>query len=284
MDKNILIKKILGEKAHIISPLLGGMMNESYIVSNNEKKYVLYVPTIQANEMVDRTLEKECQAITYSLGITSKNIYFDTTTGIKINEYIEGHSLNNIEDYDLKQVAKILHTLHDSNILSGVKYQPFNRLINYEKEVKQFIDNFDDLYLEIRNELFNNKEFLEKQKVTICHNDAQRSNIIKSVDKKYYLIDFEFMADNDPIYDIATFGNSDVKEGFDLLNIYVNNPSTEIIKRYYLWRMYISLQWYVVALIKHYRGEGKVHNFNFLDVATHFINNAKEAYFKFKKI
>ena len=75
MDKNILIKKILGEQAHLISPLLGGMMNESYIVSNNEKEYVLYVPTIQANEMVDRTLEKKCQAITYSLGITSKNIY-----------------------------------------------------------------------------------------------------------------------------------------------------------------------------------------------------------------
>ena len=126
-----------------------------------------------------------------------------------------------------------------------------------------------------------NKDFLESQKKVLCHNDAQKSNIIKSINDEYYLIDFEFMGNNDPIY---AFGNASVKEGFDLLNEYFINPSIDLKKRYYLWRMYVSLQWYNIALVKHYRGEGKIHHFNFLDVAKHFLNNAHDAYIEFKKL
>ena len=99
---NILLKDVLGEGSSIVSPLVGGMMNISYIIKDkNNKKYVLYISTEQANEMVDRPLEKEHQAIASSLGITSKNIYFDTTKGIKINEYIEGTSIDKINEFIL---------------------------------------------------------------------------------------------------------------------------------------------------------------------------------------
>ena len=56
-------------------------MNESSIILDKDKKYVLYISTAQANEMVDRQLEKENQSLVYS---TSKNIYFDVENGIKI--------------------------------------------------------------------------------------------------------------------------------------------------------------------------------------------------------
>ena len=89
--------------------------------------------------------------------------------------------------------------------------------------------------------------------------------------------EFEFMGNNDPIYDITTFGNGSVEEGFALLNEYSPNPSEDKVKRYYLWRMFVSLQWYNVALVKHYRGEGKIHNFDFLAVADYFLKNAQTA-------
>ena len=114
---------------------------------------------------------------------------------------------------------------------------------------------------------------------TLCHNDAQRSNIVKTPDDEYFFIDFEFVGNNDPIYDIAAFGNGTVSEGRKLLDAYFNgNPSEDKIKRYYLWRIFISLQWYNVAITKHYRGEGKAHNFDFMMVANHFLQNAKDAY------
>ena len=276
-----LLEKVLGKGSEIVSPLVGGMMNISYIVKDaSGKKYVLYISTEQANEMVDRPLEKEHQRIINGLGITSKNVYFDTDKGIKINEYIEGSSIDKVDTFDYQKVAKLLKTLHSSPVLSREDYGPFDRFENtYEKEALSFEKNPSSLYQELRDFLFSHKDYLLRQRKALCHNDAQRSNIVKDLNDEYYLIDFEFVGNNDPIYDIACFGNGLVSEGRKLLDAYTdNNPSEEFIKRYYLWRVFVSLQWYNVAITKHYRGEGEKHGFNFLDVANHFLNNAKTAY------
>ena len=277
---NKLLLDVLGEGASIESPLVGGMMNISYIVKDkNKKRYVLYISTEQANEMVDRPLEKEHQRIAASLGITSKNVYFDESRGIKINEYIEGTSIDKINEFDYEKIATLFHKFHGSKTLSKLDYAPFERFINsYEKEALSFVDNVDPTYKKLRDFLFKYKDYLESQKKVLSHNDAQRSNIVKDLNDNYYLIDFEFVGNNDEIYDIATFGNGDVKEGRKLLDYYFANLTKDEIKRYYLWRIYVSLQWYNVAIVKHYRGEGKAHGFNFLSVASHFLNNAENAY------
>lgn len=276
-----LIEEVLGKNSEIVSPLLGGMMNVSYIVKDsNGKKYVLYMPTEQANEMVNRSLEKEHQKIVYSLGITSKNVFFDVQSGIKINEFIEGTSIDKVANFDYDKIAKVFRTLHNSIMLSREDYAPFVRFEEiYEKEALSFQEGVNDLYQQLRTFLFGYKEYLESQMKVLCHNDAQRSNIIKTPDDEYYLIDFEFMGNNDPIYDIAAFGNGVVKEGRKLLDAYYGNTiSDDKIKRYYLWRIFISLQWYNVAITKHYRGEGDKHEIDFMAVANHFLSNAKDAY------
>ena len=281
-----LVEKVLGKGSEIVSPLMGGMMNVSYILKDaSGKKYVLYLPTEQANEMVNRHLEKENQKIVYSLGITSKNVYFDEETGIKINEYIEGKSIDNVANFDYLKIAKVFKKLHNSIMLSREDYAPFTRFEDiYEKEALSFQEGVSETYQELRSFLFRHQSYLESQMKTLCHNDAQRSNIIQTPDDEYFLIDFEFMGNNDPIYDIATFGNGTVKEGRKLLDVYFdNNPSQDKIKRYYLWRIFVSLQWYNVAITKHYRGEGEKHNFNFMDVANHFLNNARDAYMGYQE-
>ena len=274
-----LINKILGEGAEIVHEVLGGMMNISYLVKDkDEKQYILYIPTEQANEMVDRKLEKENQRIAYELGITSENIYFDTETGIKMNRFIEGSSIDKIADFDYAKIAELMKKLHNSIMLSRDDYDPFGRFDGYEKEALSF-QEASPVYQELRNFVFGKQEYLERQRLCLSHNDAQRSNIVKDLNGNYYLIDFEFVGNNDEIYDIATFGNGSVSEGRSLLNFYFDNkPSEDQIKRYYLWRMFVSLQWYNVAITKHYRGEGEKHQFSFLEVANHFLTNAKDAY------
>ena len=279
------LQEVFHNEGKVIAPLVGGMMNQSYIVSYQNKKYVLYISTEQANEMVDRPLEKANQKLIIDLGITSKNFSFDTEKGIKVNEYIEGSSLDKADSYDSKKVAKLLKVMHQSEKLSRDDYQPFKRFVAYEQEAYSFQEKMEDEYDELRSTIFENKDFLESQKLVLCHNDAQKSNIVKSLEDKYYLIDFEFMGNNDPIYDIATFGNGLVSEGYQLLNDYFDNkPTTEEKERYYLWRIFISLQWHNVAIVKHYRGEGKTHGFDFLAVANFFLNNALDAYKGLKEL
>ena len=273
-----LLKKVIGEDAVVESELMGGMMNEAYIVCSKKGRFVYYISTAQANEMVDRPLEKETQNIAFSLGITSENVYFDLENGIKINRFIEGNSLNRIDEFDYKKVAELLVKFHSSKKKASVYYDPLGRLENYKKEAethtKEFDANFQDLWEIVQK----NRGFLLSQPLALSHNDAQRSNIVKGLDDKYYLIDFEFAANNDPIYDIGTFGNGDALEGKRLLEEYEKLvPVKDGLKRYALWRIDISLQWYLVALIKHYRGEGKIHGIDFLAVGKHFIGVALEA-------
>ena len=277
---NQLITDVLGEGASIVEELHGGMMNKSYLIKDKaNKKYILYISTEQANEMVDRPLEKEHQRIVYELGITSKNVYFDTEKGIKINEFIDGNSLDKVDTFDYQKVADLFKTMHSSIVLSRSDYAPFERFENiYEKEALSFQKEVSHLYKSIRDFLFSHKSFLESTPLALCHNDAQRSNIVKTPNDEYYFIDFEFVGNNDPIYDISAFGNGLVSEGRKLLDYYFGEPNNNQIKRYYLWRMFISLQWYNVAITKHYRGEGEKHGFDFLAVASHFLNNAKDAY------
>ena len=280
---DLLIQKVLGNDAKILHPLVGGMMNQSFVVEANNKKYVLYVSTEQANEMVDRCLERDNQRIVYELGITSKNVYFDTNKGIKINEYIEGSSLDKTDKYDVEKVASLLKKLHSSKTLSAEDYNPFGRFIGYENEALAFQDLGKEYSL-LRKEVFDHKDLLEKREKTLCHNDAQKSNIVKDINDDYFLIDFEFMSNNDPIYDIATFGNGLVEEGYDLLLHYFKNPSLLEKQVYYLWRIFVSLQWHNVAIVKHYRGEGKTHGFDFLKVAEFFLHNAQCAYTYLKEL
>ena len=280
MEKEIatILESALSKKAKVVSPLVGGMMNRSFIVEDNNKKYVLYISTEQANEMVDRNIERNNQRIIYELGLTSKNVYFDTDKGIKINEFIEGSSLDKTDSFDSKKVASLLKKMHESGRKSEIDYLPFKRFEQYENEAHSY-QEFEKDYSVLRETLFNRKDFLLKQPLVLCHNDAQKSNIVKDLDDNYYLIDFEFMGNNDPIYDIATFGNGLVSEGYQLLIDYCNgNPSKEEKERYYLWRIFVSLQWHNVAITKHYRGEGKTHGFDFLKVAEFFLNNALEAH------
>lgn len=274
-----LIQNIIGKEATIISPVMGGMMNQSFLIKYNNKEYILYIPTEHANEMVDRKLEKENQSIVSDLGITSKNIYFDIASGIKINEFIKGSSIDKLNTFDYQKVADIFHTLHASTLKAKEAYKPFDRFLNiYEKEADEFIKEREEKYIKLRSFLFSYKEELESHPLVLSHNDAQRSNIVKSEDSKYYFIDFEFVANNDEIYDIACFGNGLVAEGRKLLDAYYINPTKEQIKTFYLWRIFISLQWYNVAISKHYHGEGEVTGYDFLAVAKHFLDNATNAF------
>ena len=273
-----LLKSVIGEDAKVVSELVGGMMNEAYIVESKQGRFVYYISTAQANEMVDRPLEKETQNIAYSLGITSENVYFDLEKGIKINRFIEGESLNKIDEFDYKKVAELLVKYHSSKEKASVYYDPLGRLENYKKEAETHTKEFDENFAELWEIVQKNRGFLLSQPLSLAHNDAQRSNMVKGKDGKYYLIDFEFAANNDPIYDIGTFGNGDALEGKRLLEEYEKLvPVKDGLKRYALWRIDISLQWYLVALIKHYRGEGKIHGIDFLAVGKHFIGVAKEA-------
>ncbi|MCR4879461.1 MAG: phosphotransferase [Bacilli bacterium] len=278
-----LLTDVLGEGYVLESRLMGGMMNISYVVKDkDDKRYIIYLPNGKANKLVDRKVEKRNSDIMVNLNLTSKFIYFDELRGIKIKEYIEGESLNNIKDeeVDYQAVADLLHLIHDSKELCPNDYHPFERLANYENKAISFQKESNE-YRELKDFLSLNFNKLATREKVFSHNDFQKSNILKGEDDKYYVIDFEFCGNNDPIYDIACFANDGVALGEKLLEHYYIKPTKEQYQRFYLWRIFVSLQWHNVAIAKHYQKEGKAANFNYLNVAKYFLGIAKEAQDKF---
>lgn len=276
---NDVLKEQLGEGYEILERIYGGMMNLLFLVQDkDEKKYVVFVPNGKANKAVNRKFEKETSDIVADLGITARYKYFDTRRGIKIRDYIEGEPLNKYKgEIDYQKVADLLHLLHDSKLLAPNEYSPLSRLSNYENRALSYAKESNE-YRSLKDFFAVNIGYLNTKEHVLCHNDFQKSNIIISPEGKYYIIDFEFAGNNDPVYDIATFANDSIDDGEKLLDCYYNYaPTIEQKRRFYLWRIFVSLQWSNVAVAKHYQKEGKNTSFNFLDVARYFIGNGEEA-------
>ena len=72
-------------------------------------------------------------------------------------------------------------------------------------------------------------EYLETNRYTLCHGDSQISNFLKT-DKTLKLMDWEFTGNNDPIYDVACFGNNNFDHALALLPVYLKR--TPELKEY----------------------------------------------------
>ena len=277
--KDILTKEI-GEGYTLESRHYGGL-NISYVLRDkNNERYVVYLPNGIANKLIDRKAEEYNTDAVVNLGLTSEYIYFDTTRGIKIKRYIEGTSLDNEKDIDYDRVADLLHLLHDNKKFAKEDFHPFDRLAHYENRALKY-QKETNLYRHLKDTLANNIDFISIKEKVFSHNDFKKENIIKGTDDKYYVIDFEFAANNDPIFDISSFSNDSLKDGEELLAHYYKEVDLDKKRRFYLWRIFISLQWYNLAVIKYYQKDNKYSSINYLKLANHYLKLAKEAEDKF---
>ena len=176
-----ILSEVFGENGYFVHErLYGGMMNISYLIGTPiGQNYILYVPNGKANKLVNRQYEKEAQNIAYKRGVTSRNIYFDLKRGIKINEYIEGISLDKADfPIDYQKVADLLHILHGSKKLCPNDYNPFQRLSNYVKAALAYQEESRRTQ-KVRDFFSSHIQELETGYIKcVCHNDAQKSNII----------------------------------------------------------------------------------------------------------
>lgn len=273
--------KVENEEVKIIGRLELGMSNYMYLIGINNDKYTFRIPGEYANVFVDRNKEKEGLEVVAPFNLCGETIYFDDINGYKISKYIEGRVLyHDVQEKDYKNVAKILHKLHSLNNDKVAYYDPFAVLDYYES---LNVEPINQKYLKIKSKLLGYKDFLIKQEKVLCHNDAQPSNFVEGLNEQMYLLDYEFFGLNDPLYDVACFGNNDYREGRTLLDVYLGRiPTNDEEKRFYLWRTFQNLQWVQVALYKHELKMDQALNLDFKELSEMFLNNAQESINKVK--
>ncbi len=276
-EKQGIHKHVKENDIHIVSRLMGGMSNFTFIIELEDTKYTFRIPGKNANNFVYRVEEKQNLKFTHLQYLTKKLIYLDNETGYMIASYIEGLPLHelNIENY-IDKVAEILLTIHTSKEVAFKDYEPFERLNKYQSLVIQEGLEHDLQYTSLLDKLIESKDEMLSHSRTFCHGDSQPSNfIVNQEDNKIYITDWEFCATNDPYHDIACFGNIDFSLAEKLLPIYLKTqPRKEQWRRLYLCRTFQCLQWYNVALYKHAIGLSKNLNIPFDSVAIKYLEKA----------
>lgn len=261
---------------------LGGMSNYTYHVIVNNVNYVIRIANKDGKEFVNYATEKLHLFLVEPSKLTSKTLYYDTHSGVKISSYIPGFNLTStLEKKDYSGVALLLKALHELP-LEGVSFGQESRLSRYEKCLQS---SPEELYLSLKASWLNeyNDHYADINKV-FTHGDAQRSNIIKN-GSDYSLLDFEFAGMNDPYFDIASFGNIDFEDSLRLLDYYLMRPALPAEKRRVMFhRMYQVLQWHIVALVKHEMGQSEKLHIDFAAYSAKYLVFASVLWDKIKTL
>ena len=241
------------QNIQIVKRLLGGMSHYTYLVKIDEQFFTYRYIGPAGNLYVNRKEELFNLETIKQLNINNETVYFNLISGVKISQYVNGTDLTQTDFiYYLDQVATTLKKLHQSDLKAFEDFNYYDTLQLYES----FNQKQDEQYLLLKKAWFQlyEKKYQSRDKV-FCHNDAQRSNIVISDDHQLYLLDWEYAKNNDPYYDIASFGNIDLNDSLLLLEKYLHHkPTNEEINDVKFYRMFQVLMWHQVAKYKNFIG------------------------------
>lgn len=263
------------DDATIVKRLEGGMSNYTYVVETRGKKYTYRVPGKYAEKFVDRVEEWENIQEVNRLGLNNATSYVEVISGEKLAEYVEGTIISDTDiiSYNDLSVAA-LKKIHNSD-LKFRDYNAFARLNDYERYCREMGFTHPKEYQELREQLDEMRRNHSQVKPVPCHCDYQPTNLVVNGDK-LYVLDWEFAGMNDPIYDIACYGNAGFDKALSLLEAYVGHkPIKEELQRLYFHRSFQCLQWFNVAIFKDRIGLSRDLNMDFNQVAAFFFDQAK---------
>lgn len=259
----------------IVDQLFGGMSNKTYIAKGNNL-YSVHITDEDGLIFVNRDYELDALSKLKDNPYIQKDVYvIKDDKRYRIFKYVEGSSLNELDYIKyIKKIASSLKSLHQSSLFNH-NYNPFDYLEYLEKRVNL---ELSDYFYEAKELLNSYRVFLTNRKLYPCHNDYQPSNLILDKNNDVIIVDLEFAANNDFTYDIATFGNLDFNSSLLLLKEYSPSYTYEDLKSLYLWRIFIDLQWYLIALWKKELGFDEKLKLSFNDIAIYFLNQSKPLY------
>lgn len=236
---NNIIEEIFQTKEYTIEKTMKGLTNHNYLLKVNEKEYIVRVPRSDSGHIVNRKHERIVSELAKELDV--ETIYFNEENGIKITvnhpdvyEYEECPFEDKIERCAM--MMKKLHALPPVDF----HFDPFNTLNVYRSHVKTPIYDLSE-YENIINQVkdFHNQDVL-------CHNDWVSGNILFS-EKRDYLIDYEYGASNDPLFDVISFLSENqifdetLRERF--YKVYFDELTPKTREQLYLWEMFQNVLW-----------------------------------------
>ena len=224
-------------------PLKQGMTNNSFIFSINNERYIIRVPGLNTEKIINREQEFDVYQAIKGEEFIEPIIYKDKEKGYKISKFIENSHTVNPQDWN--EISACLKRLRDfHNQLHRVEhcFDVFEH-INYYESLMPNASIYED-YAETKKNIELLKPIIENlvKDWTLCHIDAVCDNFLVTEEQDVYLIDFEYAAMQDPDLDVAMFivySLFDRNEIDRIIDIYFEHQVTPL-KRYKIYS-YIAM-------------------------------------------
>jgi len=181
---------------------------ESYLITKGGNRYVARLRSTDA-DIYTGSQENEYlhSATAASLGIAPEPVYDDPESGISIRCYAEGRvwTQQDIRNpQNLQQLGQLLQRLHSSGSYSGDACAWAKSAIS--RYVERLNDQGDDsLIRKVRVRAEHCFTLIENFPggPALCHNDLMCANILETSSGELMLLDWEYSAVGDPVFDLA---------------------------------------------------------------------------------
>lgn len=224
---------------------LGGMTNINLLVAYEGKDYVLRIPSMEFEGIIDREVERYNNQIATENNISIPTIVF-TDEGIKVSPYLAEtealtEELLKTEEY-LGKIGKLFSALHkiENKFIKDFNY--WEEVVSYQNALDEIPSIYKDI--EKRVEKLTNEERME---YVPCHIDPLLGNFIQNDSKQIFLVDWEYSANYLPEWDLAAFileGELSQEEEESFLRAYQMNTKIKLtqesinlqkVKQDFLW-------------------------------------------------
>lgn len=229
-------------------PLKQGMTNDSFIFSINNERYIIRVPGVNTEKIINRYQEYDVYQAIKDEEFVEPVVYIDRDKGYKISKFIENsHTVNPKDWNEISACLKRLRDFH-SQLHRVEHYFDVFEHINYYESLMPNASIYED-YAETKKDIESLKSFIENSVTdwTLCHIDAVCDNFLVTENQDIYLIDFEYAAMQDPDLDVAMFivySLFNRQEIDQIIDIYFEHQVTRL-KRYkiYSYIAIVGLLW-----------------------------------------
>ena len=241
--------------------LKGGWTNNTYLVTDDNKKYVAKIGGDKKNFGIIRSNEIQAHRAAYQADISPKLLYYKKD--ISIYEYI------NYKILTLQDINQEKYLLKLINLIKIIHNEVFNYLKNPNSflSIFQMIDNkfhalkkYNNPYNDKLNDLIEDYKFFQSEtkshKIVFTHNDFYYKNILYD-GKKFWIIDWEYSGFNPNILDLANLsrniGLNKNEENFILEGYFGASITSKLRKAFQAIKIISSLNlviWWMLAEIQ----------------------------------
>ena len=246
-----------------VEPLVGGLCNKSFTVTDSERKAVARIGMDIPVHGIMQTSVQASMLAAADIGVSPKVHY--TEESLVILDFLPGGSLRP-EDMEnnaanCEKIVKVLKRLHEGSdhVRGALTYfWPFQVIRNYveigTRKDSRLIEEFPEL-IRINNLI---EQSVQPYLPVLTHNDAVPQNFMFGESKEIWLIDWDYGGYGHPMFDLVGVScNADMSEGSEreLFEMYYGPLDEALDRQLTAFKLVLNLREYMWGMVQEVTSE-----------------------------